>query len=52
MNWSRLGGAAAVALLIAFVFGAILSPPDPVTQLLYVGPLFVVLTPLAYRYWL
>jgi len=52
MNWSRLGLAAAVALLISFVIGTILSPPDPFTQLLYVAPLFVVLTPFAYWYWL
>ncbi|MFC7081434.1 DUF7534 family protein [Halorussus caseinilyticus] len=42
MDWSRLGGAVPDALVISFVLGAILSPPDPFTQLLYVGPTFVV----------
>jgi Sec-independent protein secretion pathway component TatC len=50
MNWSRLGRAVWVALLVSFVVGAVLSPPDPFTQLLYAGPLFVVALPVIYRY--
>jgi sec-independent protein translocase protein TatC len=30
------------ALLVAFVFGAVLTPPDPVTQTLMAGPLILM----------
>ena len=50
MDWSRLGGVAFDALLIAVTVGAVLSPPDPFSQLLYAGPAFVVALPVVYRY--
>ena len=50
MNRSRLGGAAFDALVIAFTLGAVLSPPDPLTQLLYAGPTFAVVLLLLARY--
>ncbi len=42
MDWSRLAGTATDALVVSFALGAVLSPPDPFTQLLYAGPTFVV----------
>lgn len=50
MDWPRLGGAVFDALLVTFTLGAVLSPPDPVTQLSYAGPAFAVALPLLYRY--
>lgn len=37
-----------VALAIVFLLGAILTPPDPVSQLLTVGLLMGVAVPVAY----
>ncbi|MFB6170427.1 MAG: hypothetical protein ABEJ06_04685 [Haloarculaceae archaeon] len=37
-----------VALLVAFVLGAVLAPPDPVTQLYVVGATLVPLSLLVY----
>ncbi|WP_227352707.1 twin-arginine translocase subunit TatC [Haladaptatus salinisoli] len=37
-----------LALLLAFVAGAVLTPPDPFTQVLYVVPLFLVALPVAH----
>ncbi|WP_458206882.1 hypothetical protein [Haladaptatus sp. NG-SE-30] len=37
-----------LALLLAFTLGAILSPPDPFTQVFYTVPLFVVMLPVAH----
>ncbi|WP_128477409.1 DUF7534 family protein [Halorussus pelagicus] len=42
MDWSRLGATAADALVVSFISGALLSPPDPFTQVLYVVPTFLV----------
>ncbi|WP_135852132.1 DUF7534 family protein [Halorussus salinus] len=42
MDWSRLSGTAVDALVVSFALGAVLSPPDPFTQILYVAPTFVV----------
>lgn len=50
MNWSRLRWAVPIALTGTFLLGAMLSPPDPFTQVLYAVPLFVVLLPLTYRF--
>lgn len=50
MNWSRLGGATFDAVLVTFTLGAVVSPPDPLTQLLYAAPAFVVALPILYRY--
>lgn len=36
-----------VALLIAFPLASVLAPPDPFTQLLYVGILLVLAFPVA-----
>lgn len=37
----RLGTAYSLALLLSFVVGALLTPPDPVAQVLALPPLFV-----------
>lgn len=50
MNWSRLGRAVVSSILISFVLGAMVSPPDPISQILSAGPLFLVLVPLTYRF--
>ncbi|UPV72776.1 twin-arginine translocase subunit TatC [Halorussus limi] len=42
MDWSRLGSAVPDALVISFALGALLTPPDPFTQLLYAVPAFLV----------
>jgi hypothetical protein len=42
MDWSRLSGTAADALVVSFALGEVLSPPDPFTQILYVVPTFAV----------
>lgn len=36
------------AVLLAFAFGAVLAPPDPVSQLVYFGPSLVAALPVAY----
>lgn len=36
-------------IFLAFVGSSIIAPPDPFTQLLIVGPLFVVIVPVIYR---
>lgn len=50
MDRSRLGGAVFDALLFAFALGAVVSPPDPFTQLLYAVPAVAVAVPVLYRY--
>ena len=41
--WTGPGSRAAFdALVISFTLGALFSPPDPFTQLLYAGPVFVL----------
>ncbi|WP_436907114.1 DUF7534 family protein [Halosimplex marinum] len=37
----RLAGTYATAVVVAFLVGAVVSPPDPVTQVVYFPPLFV-----------
>ncbi|WP_246022853.1 hypothetical protein [Halosimplex halophilum] len=37
----RLAGTYAMAVVAGFVVGAVVSPPDPITQVLYFPPLFV-----------
>lgn len=50
MDWSRLASSLFGSLFVAFLLGAMVSPPDPFTQLLFVIPAVVALVPLAYRY--
>lgn len=50
MNWSRLAGAVLDAVVVSFTVGAVLSPPDPFTQLQYAIPAFLATLPVVYRY--
>ncbi|WP_135826337.1 hypothetical protein [Halorussus ruber] len=50
MDWSRLRSAIPDALLAAFFFSALFSPPDPITQLVVVPVVFLVALAVAYRY--
>ncbi|UPV98818.1 hypothetical protein M0R88_09765 [Halorussus gelatinilyticus] len=50
MDWSRLGQAFVDASFVGVPLGAVLSPPDPFTQLRYIGTAFAVVLPVAYRY--
>lgn len=44
----RLGGSLGLGLLLAFVAGAVLTPPDPYSQVRFVLPAAMVAVPLAY----
>ena len=48
VSLERAGNALPLAILVTFALGAVFSPPDPFTQLLYVPPLLVVALPGAY----
>lgn len=50
MDRDRLGRAVLDAVLVSFLLGAILSPPDPFTQILYTVATFALSLPLAYRF--
>jgi len=50
MDWSGLAGAASDTVIVAFTFGAAVSPPDPFTQLVYVVPSSLVGFPILHRY--
>ncbi|WP_276300046.1 hypothetical protein [Halorussus lipolyticus] len=50
MDWSRLGDVATDALVVSFLLGAVLSPPDPLTQLLYAAPTFLMALAALYLY--
>jgi predicted Na+-dependent transporter len=49
MDWSRLGAATVEALRIAFLLGALFSPPDPITQLVVIPIVFLVTLAVTYR---
>jgi hypothetical protein len=50
MDWSRFVGATFDALVVSFTLGAVLSPPDPFTQILYTVPAFFLTLPAIYLY--
>ncbi|RMB23910.1 DUF7534 family protein [Haloplanus aerogenes] len=47
-DWPRFLAVFAVLLVVVFVVGAVVSPPDPYTQLRAVGPGVVVALVVAY----
>lgn len=48
VSLGRAGNALPLALLVTFVLGALFSPPDPFTQVVFALPLLVVAAPGAY----
>lgn len=44
----RFSAALAAAAVVAFVMAALLTPPDPITQLRTAAAIVLVATPLAY----
>ena len=50
MALRRTGRLLVYALLLAFLTGAVLSPPDPFTQILYAGGFLLVAVPAVLLY--
>ncbi|WP_327050963.1 hypothetical protein [Halomicrococcus gelatinilyticus] len=48
VSLERAGNALPLALLVTFLLGAVFSPPDPFTQVVFALPLLVVALPGAY----
>ena len=50
MALRRIGRLLGLALLLAFLSGAVLSPPDPFTQIVYAGGFLLVAVPVVLLY--